>query len=153
VVEIRVATSEDVRVLTTLARAFYDEDGFATTDAELVRNFEVLLAADYAYLVLATHHDRPVAFALSTSAFTLESGVVVELQDLYVVPAARARGVGSRLIEDAARWARTQGATLLEVVIAPNGQDVTHLDDYYRRRGFVDEGRRLLSRRLDQRLS
>jgi hypothetical protein len=33
-------------------------------------------------------------------------------------------------------------------VVAPNGQDVTHLLEYYRRRGFADEGRRLLARRL-----
>ena len=37
-------------------------------------------------------------------------------------------------------------ATLLEVVVAPNGQDVTHLFAYYRARGFVDEGRRILAR-------
>ncbi len=83
---------------------------------------------------------------MSTTAFILESGLVAELQDLYVVPAARGHGVGTALIEDAARWARAEAATLLEVVVAPNGQDVTHLLDYYRARGFVDEGRRILVR-------
>jgi len=33
-------------------------------------------------------------------------------------------------------------------VIAPNGCDVTHLFGYYRNRGFVDNGRRILARTL-----
>lgn len=149
VAEIGVAAPDDLGVLVGLARAFYDEDGFLTTDAELTRNFDVLLRADNAHLVLATTDGGSVSgFALSTTAFILESGLVVELQDLYVAPHARGRGIGTALIDDAARWAQAQSATLLEVVIAPNGQDVTHLDDYYRARGFVDEGRRILVRPL-----
>jgi hypothetical protein len=34
---------------------------------------------------------------------------------------------------------------MLEIVIAPNGHDVTHLLSYYRARGFVDEGRQVLA--------
>jgi aminoglycoside 6'-N-acetyltransferase I len=148
VIELRLATSDDVSVLVGLARAFYDEDGFATTDAELAHNFEVLLRADNAHLVLATVDGSVSGFALSTTGFVLESGLVAELQDLYVAPAARARGVGTALIEDAARWAQSQSAVLLEIVIAPNGRDVSHLFGYYRARGFVDQGRRILSRTL-----
>ena len=147
-IELRVAGQRELGVLLELARAFYAEDGFATPEAELARNLGVLLRADDAHLVLARVDGSPVGFALSTTAFILESGLVVELQDLYVAPAARATGIGTALIEDAARWARQRSARLLEVVIAPNGRDVAHLDRYYRARGFVDEGRRLLARVL-----
>jgi aminoglycoside 6'-N-acetyltransferase I len=148
VIEISAATSDDLGVLVGLARAFYDEDGFATSDEELAHNFDVLLHADNAYLVLASVDGSSSGFALTTTAFILESGLVAELQDLYVVPAARSSGLGTALIEDSARWARSQSATLLEVVIAPNGQDVSHLFGYYQARGFVDDGRRLLARPL-----
>jgi aminoglycoside 6'-N-acetyltransferase I len=148
VVDLRLARFEDLDVLLHLARAFYDEDGFATTDAELETNFATLLRADNAHLVLAAVDDSVCGFALTTTAVILESGLVAELQDLFVVPSARSTGVGAALIEDAARWARAQAATLLEVVVAPNGQDVTPLIDYYRARGFVDEGRRILIRPL-----
>lgn len=146
--QIRLAAAEDVDELVHLARAFYDEDGFTTTNAELERNFEVLLRADNAHLVVATDESSFRGFALSTTAFILESGLVAELQDLYVVPSARAHGIGSDLIEDAARWAHAQSASMLEVVIAPNGRDVTHLLSYYRARGFVGEGRQILARSL-----
>jgi aminoglycoside 6'-N-acetyltransferase I len=33
---------------------------------------------------------------------------------------------------------------MLEVVIAPNGRDVSHLERYYEARGFVDRGRRIV---------
>lgn len=151
--EIRVAVPDDLGALVGLAQAFYDEDGFATTDAKLVHNFDVLLRAENAHLVLATVDGSVSGFALSTTAFILESGLVAELQDLYVAPHARAFGIGTALIEDAARWAQSLSATLLEVVIAPNGQDVTHLYNYYGARGFVDEGRRILVRRLSSTVS
>ncbi len=40
-------------MLVGLARAFYDEDGFTTTDAELARNLDVLLRADNAHVAIA----------------------------------------------------------------------------------------------------
>ena len=147
-VEFRTATTDDMSVLLDLARALYDEDGFTTTDAELAHNLAVLVDAGNTHLVLAAVDGAASAFALTTTAFILESGLVAELQDLYVAPAARGRGVGTALIEDAARWAQAQSLALLEVVIAPNGRDVTHLFDYYRARGFVDDGRRILARPL-----
>jgi aminoglycoside 6'-N-acetyltransferase I len=147
-IAIRDATSDDLDVLVELARAFYDEDGFTTTNDELRHNFGILLRADDAHVVLATVDGAVSGFALSTSAFILESGLVVELQDLYVTPAARGSGVGTALIDDSVHWARSRSAAMLEVVVAPNGHDVSHLFDYYRARGFVDEGRRILARPL-----
>ena len=93
----------------------------------LDRNFRALLAAPTAHTCLAVDGGSAVGFALTTSQLVLESGVVAELQDLYVMPAYRRRGVAGRLIDDATRWARAQQASLLDVVVAPNGQDVSAL--------------------------
>jgi aminoglycoside 6'-N-acetyltransferase I len=144
-VELRAAALEDLPELLRLAREFYDEDGFATSDAELERNFRALLAAPTARTCLALEGAAAIGFALTTSQVILESGVVAELQDLYVMPANRRQGVAARLIDDATEWAKAQQASQLEVVVAPNGRDVSHLFTYYVARGFQDEGRRLLS--------
>ncbi|MDT4942112.1 MAG: hypothetical protein QOJ34_2201 [Pseudonocardiales bacterium] len=145
--QLRDAGPQDLPDLLRLTRDFYDEDGFTTSTVELERNFGALLAlVRTAHISLATLGDRAVGFALTTCQVILESGVVAELQDLYVEPAHRGSGLGAALIADAADWARSRGATLLDVVVAPNGRDVGPLLRYYAARGFRDEGRRLLSR-------
>lgn len=147
-VSLRPAEPRDLPDLLRLTRAFYDEDGFTTSDAELRRNFAALLNAPDAHIAVAVAEQHLCGFALTTCRMILESGLVAELQDLYTEPAHRRHGVASALVGDAERWARDSGATLLEVVVAPNGRGVAHLVDYYRGRGFRDEGRRLLSRPL-----
>jgi len=146
--ELRAAAAEDLPELLRLAREFYDEDGFATSDADLERNFRALLAAPSAHTVLAVRDGAGVGFALTTSQLVLESGLVAELQDLYVLPAHRRKGVAGLLVDDSIRWAKSQGASQVEVVVAPNGRDVGHLFTYYAALGFQDEGRRLLSLEL-----
>src|SRR3954462_14460017 len=116
-IDVRRAGPADAETLVGLARAFYDEDGFATTTADLAHNFDVLLRADNAHVALATLDGSLSGFALTTTAFILESGVVAELRDLFVTPDGRGHGVGSALIEDSARWAKSRSATKLEIVV------------------------------------
>lgn len=140
------ATVDDLPELLRLAREFYDEDGFTTNDTELEANFRQLLAdTANARICLAVRDSAAAGFALSTSRVILESGVVAELQDLYVMPAHRGSGIGAALIDDAIAWSRRQRASLLEIVVAPNGRDVSRLVAYYNRLGFQDEGRSTLA--------
>jgi aminoglycoside 6'-N-acetyltransferase I len=146
---LRAAHLDDLPDLLRLARAFYDEDGFTTSDDDLDRNFRALFAAGAsAHICLATDGAAAIGFALTTTDVILESGVVAELQDLYVMPAYRGAGVGVRLMQDARQWASGQRASMLEVVVAPNGRDISGLLRYYRANGFRDEGRQLLSLEL-----
>ena len=147
-VHLREAVATDVPALVELARAFYDEGGFTTSDDELRAHLEVLVPAPHARVTLTTRDGDACGFALTTIGFTLESGTVAELQDLYVQPAHRRRGLATLLVDDAVEWARRASASLIELVIAPNGREVRHLFAYYDARGFLDGGRRILSRRL-----
>ncbi|WP_454199345.1 GNAT family N-acetyltransferase [Nocardia sp. Marseille-Q1738] len=145
---VRAAGPVDLSAVLELAVAFYSEDGFTTGEAELRDNLAMLLASSAARVAVAHAADQLLGFAVTTTVFGLENGLIAELQDLFVVPAARRRGVGGRLIDDSAGWARERGCRSLELVIAPNGGEVGHLFAYYLARGFQDEGRRLISRRL-----
>lgn len=144
-VVIRGATERDLPALVDLTIAFYEEDGFAIVPGTVLeaRLSRFLSQAD-ANVAIAVESDVTVGFALTTMRLILESGLVAELQDLYVVPDYRGLGVGSALVADAAQWAKDGSATTLEVVIAPNGRDVSHLDRYYASLGFEDERRRLV---------
>lgn len=143
-VTFRRATKADLPDLVALTVAFYQEDGFATASAALPGRFMTLLGQSDANITVAVTPDATVGFALTTVRLILESGPVAELQDLYVQPEHRGKGVGSALVSDAARWARSKAADVLDVVIAPNGRDVRHLHRYYESRGFVDKGRRIV---------
>jgi ribosomal protein S18 acetylase RimI-like enzyme len=145
---LRTAEPADLAAVLELAVDFYAEDGFATPRDRLAEHLRHLLASDAAHVAVSTVGGPVVAFAISTSGYGLENGLIAELEDLYVAPAFRRRGLAAGLIEDSARWAAGIGATQLEIVVAPNGQDVSQLFRYYRAHGFTDEGRRLLARPL-----
>jgi ribosomal protein S18 acetylase RimI-like enzyme len=61
------------------------------------------------------------------------------LTALWVDPAHRGGGLGSRLIEAAADWAREQGAATLELSVTTNNDAAARL---YGRTGFIETGRR-----------
>lgn len=60
-----------------------------------------------------------------------------ELISMWVSPAARGKGIGDRLVESVARWARQQGAAELRLAVA---EDNHHAAALYRRNGFADTG-------------
>ncbi len=145
---LRAAGPPDLEPLLALATAFYAEDGFTTSAPDLRRNLLVLLSSSEARTAVVDRDGQLVAFAITTSSFGLENGQIAELEDLYVAPGQRRHGHAGRLISDSAAWARLRGCSHLELVVAPQGHDVTHLHDFYRAHGFGDDGRRLLSRPL-----
>jgi aminoglycoside 6'-N-acetyltransferase I len=147
-VVLRTAGPADLVAVLPLAMAFYAEDGFGTGEHALRSNLSVLLASPAARVAVVQSEAQLLGFAATTTAFGLECGLIAELEDLFVVPAARRRGLGGRLIADSVVWAREQGCQRMELVVAPNGRDVGHLFDYYLAHGFVDEGRRLIGRPL-----
>jgi aminoglycoside 6'-N-acetyltransferase I len=147
-VTVRPARPVELATLVELATAFYTEDGFRTPVSELHDNLRVLLSSESARVTVADTDGTVVGFAITTLGFGLEQGVSAELEDLFVRTDHRRNGIASALIDDSVGWARSHGCRALELVVAPNGTNVDHLLGYYARRGFTDEGRRLLIRSL-----
>ncbi|GAA4200860.1 GNAT family N-acetyltransferase [Actinocatenispora rupis] len=67
------------------------------------------------------------------SGIPAEDPGVVEIVSMYVLPAARGRGVGDRLLTELADWARARGATALRLAVTVGNEHATAL---YRRHGF-----------------
>ncbi|MGK8557856.1 GNAT family N-acetyltransferase [Nocardia gipuzkoensis] len=147
-VTLRAAGHVDLAAVLALAVAFYSEEGFTSSEQALRSNLAALLTSPTARVAVADSADQLLGFAVTTTGFGLENGLIAELEDLFVVPTARRRGLAGRFIEDSAGWARQQGCGSLELVIAPNGRDVGHLFDFYLARGFQNDGRRLINRPL-----
>ena len=95
-------------------------------------------------LFLAREGSAPVGVATVTANFGLEYAWAAELEDLYVVPERRGRGIARLLVEASAAWARRKGCSSLLVTVTPEGQHRHDLVGLYRRLGFADRGRKLL---------
>lgn len=134
---IRRAEASDLPALRELASAFYREDGFDTAPQVLEANLAVLLDTGSAHVAVIDDVSQLLAFAITTTSFGLENGLIAELEDLYVTPAARGLRHGRRLLENSATWSRARGCSHLEIVIA-DGPEQQRLHNYYRRAGFTD---------------
>jgi GNAT superfamily N-acetyltransferase len=136
-VTIRPATATDAATIVRMIRALADYekllDQVRIEEADVLRDgfgprpcFECLLAES---------DGEALGFALylgDYSTFEGRAGIFVE--DLFVVEAARGRGVGRRLLARLAAIARERGASSLNL----NVLDWNPARAFYRRLGFVE---------------
>ena len=90
--------------------------------------------------------DRPVGYAVLTFVHSVEFGGRCGFVDeLYVEPAARGRGVGRRALELVAAQAAAVGVRVLLLEVSPENERAAGL---YRAAGFADRKYRLMTKRL-----
>lgn len=97
-------------------------------------------------MFVAREAKRIVGVASLAFTWTLEhGGRVVWLEELYVVPAMRGKGVGTALLVAALAWARESGCRAVDLEV-----DAEHAraESLYRRHAFEALPRRRFSRRL-----
>ncbi len=143
--ELRRADDTDAEAVALLINRFFAEDGFSTTAEEVEARVPAFLTTPGNAAFLAFDGDEVVGVSTVTSKFSLESGKLGEIEDLYVLPSYRGRGVATALLGQAMLWARQEGFEALEVVVTP--KDYSRKDRlvrWYARLGFVDTGRLVL---------
>lgn len=132
---------------TTLGRLLFDfntEFGTPTDPADvLAARFARILGLDGVMALLAGQSD---GFALVTLRPAIWfDGPVAQLEELYVVPDLRDRGIGTALLARARMLAREQGAPEMQLNVDENDVDTRR---FYQRHGFVnverDEDGRML---------
>jgi ribosomal protein S18 acetylase RimI-like enzyme len=85
-------------------------------------------------------------YAVLTLGYSLEyRGFDAFVDDLYVVPAQRGRGLGRAALEAVEAAARELGVRALHLEVERENASAQTL---YRRRGFRDNDRRLMTKRL-----
>lgn len=132
----RLAQPADAPEVARLLDAFNREFDSPTPGPEvLTARLEALLATESTAAFLAL--DPGVGLALVTLRSNVWSdGPVALLDELYVEPAMRGRGIGSALIEEVLVWARARGAALLEVNVDQEDADALR---FYARHGVDQE--------------
>lgn len=131
----RVATAADAATVARLLDAFNREFDTATPGAAvLATRLEKLLAGTQVLAVLAG--DPAVAVALLTLRPTVwHPGPVAQLDELYVAPELRGRGIGSALLAAAETITRQRGGELLEINVDGGDTDARR---FYERHGYTN---------------
>ena len=131
----RLATPRDAGTVAALLHVFNTEYGTPTPGpAVLTARLERLLAGPHVVALLSG--DPAVGVALLTLRPNVwYDGPVAVLDELYVAPALRGRGLGSRLLAAAESEVRRRGGELLEINV--DGDD-TDARRFYVRHGYAN---------------
>ncbi|MGC5288704.1 GNAT family N-acetyltransferase [Micromonospora sp. DT231] len=137
-IEIRVLTPDDwptwrdlrLAALTEAPGAFGSRLADWQGDGDREQRWRDRLSIPGARDLVAVLDRRPVGMA---SGVPTEDPLVLELISMWVHPNARGRGVGDRLVDEVACWARQRGADRLRLSVMPDNAAAKAL---YRRAGF-----------------
>ncbi len=142
----RLVGTSDLNALLALAQAFHAEDGHVL-DPDGRRALAVIVAGEpMARAWLFELDGRAVGYGVVTLGFSVEHGGRDGfLDDLYLAPEARGRGLGRRAMEFLEGEALRLGIRVLHLEV---GHDNARAEALYEGRGFRANGRRLMSKRL-----
>jgi ribosomal protein S18 acetylase RimI-like enzyme len=148
---IRLATLTDLDALVRLMQQFYAEANFTLSEQGAARAFESLLddsRLGQAWMIEQDGH--PAGFVVLTVSFSMEyGGLRGFVDDFYVAPQYRHRGLGHAALEEVKRACRRRGVRALLVETGPDNEAAMSA---YRSVGFEDSGRCLLTLALADRL-
>ncbi len=140
--ELRQATAADSKELLTLGRAFHAEDGRALSpagEAALVRTLDY---SPYVTSWLIVDDGAVCGYCVLCFSYSVEfGGNTAFLDDLYIKPEHRARGLGAQTLKALEKIARDDGccALLLEVE-----DDKPRARDFHTDNNYVDMSRTLM---------
>ena len=148
-VQFVAAREEDFEPLLNLARAMNAEDGHPL-DGRAEAAVAGLLrpeTAAWAWFAQEMPGPRVVGYVALCAGYSIEHGGRDGFVDeLYVIPEARGRGLGAALMAFAEKAAREKGISTLHLEVERGNARAQTL---YRSRGYEDTGRVLMSKRLD----
>jgi len=145
---VKLGRDDDLAPATTLIRRFFAEEGFTTGETTIAANVRTLAGLDTCGLFVASAEGEAIAVATVSLEFGIEFGWWAEMGDLYVLPEHRGRGVSLALVGAVEDYLRGRGIAGYQVTVTPDAGARHGLKDFYRRLGFVGDGRLLLFKRL-----
>ena len=145
--QVRAARVEDVPELVTLMAEFYEEAGYSLPRGAAARAFRSLLdepRQGCIWLVEVEH--KPTGYIVLTLSFSMEyGGLRGFVDDFFVRPAARGRGLGAAALEAVKQTCHELGVRAILVETGPEDHPARAV---YARAGFKESGRMLLGQHL-----
>ena len=133
--------------LVSLMRQLYEHSGMSWSEPVAQRACEELLRSpDKGGAWMVRVQNETAGYFVLTLAFSLEFGGVFGLLDeLYVRPEWRGKGIGTAALRFAERQCRELGGSALRL---ETGTENTHAVRFYERHGLSREERYLMTKRL-----
>lgn len=146
-VTFRAASQEDELVLLPMIRALWEHEGVPFDEAANRVALGALFAdAALGRVWLAIAEGSVAGYAMGTWGFSTEQGGrFLLLDELFVLPAHRGKGVARATLAFVEEEAGRSGAGAVRLEVA-EGNDAAR--ELYRKAGYADPGRRFLARRL-----
>lgn len=144
-VAFKPAGAADIDLLAEFMREFYEFDGLAFDDGAARSALRQILSDDALGRVWLIQVDKvAVGYVVLTLGFSLEfHGRDAFVDEIYVRPDARGRGVGRRALEFAEEACRSLGVRALHLEV---GRDNTNAQAVYRRLGFEEHDRYMMTK-------
>jgi ribosomal protein S18 acetylase RimI-like enzyme len=145
----RQAEPDDLNAALELMRQYYSQEGYAVQNesaSAALRDF-ILSQPQHGRIWLIEENHTALGYVILTLGFSLEYlGRDAFIDELYVVPEARGRGLGAQAIQLAESAAQELGVRALHLEVEKSKRTALEL---YRRRGFEDHDRFLMTKTLD----
>jgi ribosomal protein S18 acetylase RimI-like enzyme len=140
----RTATLDDLSALLRMHRAFYEEESYPYREDVFERALRDVLTNPALGRVRLI--GEQAGYLIVAFGFSVEfGGRDAFLDELYVVPDARGRGLGTAAIDEAERVCRENGIRALHLEVEFTNESAKRL---YSRRGFDEHSRQLMTKRF-----
>ena len=141
-----LVSEADVDTLIGLAHAFHNEDGHPLCGAGEAALRQIARGEPLARAWIVRDKGEAIGYIIITLGFSVEyGGRDGFIDDLYLAPVARGRGLGRELLDFAVARAAEHGIGTLHLEVETGNETATRL---YRAAGFEETGRRLMRLRL-----
>ena len=132
---VRMATTADAALVTGLLKAFFSHEGRVVP--HLAQNVDAILDdPGRGFFTIADE----AGVASTTIRISASGGASAEIEEIWVQPSARGRGLGARLLRTAIAECRRRGIESIELRVTPDDQELG-IPDFYAKQGFEHGGR------------
>lgn len=144
----REARHEDIPALLQLMRLFYAEDNYPFSETGARRALaEFLENPAYGVLLVAVADDSISGYVAVAFGFSFEyGGRDAFIDEVFVECALRGRGIGEALLQRAIAICMDHGVQAVHLEVEPRKERTAQ---FYRRHGFRDHNRILMTRRIN----
>lgn len=138
-VRIKVIEEDDLRMLLPLIRLYWDFEDISNFDPDRIEEqLKVFLARPQLGLgwLARSDDENPVAvgYMLAVYVFSLEHlGLTAEIDEFFILPEYRAKGIGSLMVETAEKEFQKAGCTNVSLQV---DVDNSSAHEFYQNRGY-----------------